>query len=64
MEALETMSDPTTLYASGEEAISRVIEVEDNDSPRFSTIEEFNKYYDIKRTISAIIEGNYRRVWP
>lgn len=55
------MSDPTTLYASGEEAISRVIDV-DEEAPRFTKHEEYEEYYDIDRTAEAIIKGDYKRV--
>ncbi len=57
------MADSTTnIYASGEEAITRVIEVEDEDFPRLSTNEEFEKYYDVQRTTDAIIAGDFKRV--
>jgi hypothetical protein len=58
----QEMSDPTTLYASGEEAINRVIQLEDNDSPRCSTVEEYEEYYELKRTAEKINEGQYKRV--
>ena len=57
------MADPTTLYASGEDAIQRVIEVEEDDSPRLSTDKEYEEYYDIQRTTDAIVAGDYKRVW-
>ncbi|KAI0084566.1 diphthamide biosynthesis protein [Irpex rosettiformis] len=56
------MDDPTTLYASGEEAITRVIEVEDDDSPRCTTDDDYERYYDIQRTMDAIITGDYKRI--
>ncbi len=57
------MADPTTnIYASGEEAITRVIEVEDEDFPRLSTNEEFEEYYDIQRTTDSIVAGDFKRV--
>ncbi|KAI0804663.1 putative diphthamide synthesis protein-domain-containing protein [Irpex lacteus] len=57
------MADPTTnIYASGEEAITRVIEVEDEDFPRLSTHEEFEEYYDIQRTTDAIVAGDFKRI--
>ncbi|KAI0683843.1 putative diphthamide synthesis protein-domain-containing protein [Cytidiella melzeri] len=53
---------PTTLYASGEEVISRVIEVEDADIPQCLTPDKYAEYYDIQRTTAAIIEGDYKRI--
>ena len=56
------MADPSTISASGEEAISRVIEVNDEDVPRFTKLEEYEAYYEIERTVEQITKGDYKRV--
>jgi len=56
------MSDPTTLYASGEEAISRIIDLKDDEPPRCSTNEEYEEYYDLQRTAEEIVMGDYKRI--
>ena len=56
------MAEAATLYASGEEAISRVIETDGDDAPKFYSQKEFEEFYAIERTVTEIKKRGYRRV--
>lgn len=57
------MAEPelTTFAASGEEAITRTIDLE-NDIPNSLPQDELEAIYDIARTVEEIEKGNYKRV--
>ena len=56
------MSDPATLYASGEEVISRVIETDRDGTTEFTSQQEFENFYAIRRTVAEIEQRDFKRV--
>jgi hypothetical protein len=58
----QSMAENTTFSSSGAEVISRPVEVTTDDTADSLTVEEFEAYYDIDRTVSKIVEGDYKRV--
>lgn len=55
--------DNTIFSTSGEDAISRTIAVEKDETiEHFSSLAEFEEYYEIQRTADIISKGKYQRV--
>ncbi|KAJ3967602.1 hypothetical protein EV361DRAFT_807008 [Lentinula raphanica] len=53
----------TAFSSSGEEVISRAIDVEvDDTADQLKSSAEFNAVYEIERTAKEIEEGNFKRV--
>lgn len=57
------MAEQTTSFsASGEDAITRIIDVKpDKTTDNLDPI-EFDEFYEIKRTAEEIVKGDYKRV--
>ena len=55
------MSETTTFSASGSEAITRTIHIEE-DIPTSISLDELIDIYDIIRTAEQIEQGDYKRV--
>ena len=55
------MSATQTFASTGEDAISRSIDVQTQETPKHDS-DEFNLYYEIERTARLIEEGDYKRV--
>jgi len=56
-------SEQTTSFStSGEDAITRVIDVQPDQSADVLPPDEFDEFYDIERTAREIIKGDFRRV--
>lgn len=56
-------SEHLTFSGSGQEAITRTIEVDaDESAPHLSSPEEFQEFYEIDRTSEEIIRGDFKRV--
>ncbi|KAJ7235093.1 putative diphthamide synthesis protein-domain-containing protein [Mycena haematopus] len=53
-------AENTTFFASGADAISRTIDV--NQETTSTSSDELDAYYDIERTIAEILAGDYKRV--
>ncbi|OBZ73265.1 Diphthamide biosynthesis protein 2 [Grifola frondosa] len=56
------MAENSAFAASGESAISSKIELQDEDVPTDLSLEDFEEFYDIDRTVREIINGNYKRI--
>jgi len=57
------MSEPTTSFsASGEEAITRPIDVQPEDIAKKLSPEEFDVFYEIDRTVDEILGGDFKKV--
>ena len=56
-------SEPTTFSSSGEEAITRTIDIQ-HDGPHKGSLETvaFEEFYEIERTAKELIKGGYQRV--
>ncbi|KAJ3519511.1 hypothetical protein NM688_g9292 [Phlebia brevispora] len=54
-----TMAENTAFSSSGEDAISRTIEVQQEGVPIEQNFEDF---YDIDRTVQEILKGDYKRI--
>ena len=53
----------TAFSTSGEDAITRTIDLEIDDTPdRSSSSHEFDAFYEIERAADEIIKGDFRRV--
>jgi hypothetical protein len=52
----------STFSASGEDAITRTIQLNINSSTQNIAPSDFLEIYEIERTVTAIIEGNFKRV--
>ncbi|KAH7886697.1 putative diphthamide synthesis protein-domain-containing protein, partial [Phlebopus sp. FC_14] len=48
--------------ASGEEAITRSIDLESHPSAQRSISSDFSEFYEIERTAGTIVQGNFKRV--
>lgn len=56
-------ADPTTISASGEDAITRTIDVNVDETPNpLSSPDEFEDFYEISRTAEEIVRRGYKRV--
>ena len=55
------MSATQTFASTGEDAISRSIDVQTQETPKHDS-DEFNLYYEVERTAGLIEEGDYKRV--
>ncbi|KII84822.1 hypothetical protein PLICRDRAFT_57334 [Plicaturopsis crispa FD-325 SS-3] len=56
-------ADPTTISASGEDAITRTIDVNVDETPNpLSSPDEFEDYYEINRTAEEIARRGYKRI--
>lgn len=54
---------PTTSFSSsGEDVISQAIEVTRDTSANVLSPEQFDAFYEIKRTAKEIVHGDYKRV--
>ncbi|KAH9475326.1 2-(3-amino-3-carboxypropyl)histidine synthase subunit 2 [Psilocybe cubensis] len=54
---------PTTSFSSsGEDVISQVIEVTPDTSADVLSLEEFDIFYEIRRTAEEIVRGDYKRI--
>jgi diphthamide biosynthesis protein 2 len=56
------MIESTAFASSGEEVITRPIDVELDRSTANLSYDEFTDYYEIDRTVDEIIRGDYKRV--
>lgn len=56
------MSETATFSSSGEEAITRQIDISDAALPQDFSADGLNDYFDIDRTVNEIIQHNYKRV--
>lgn len=53
----------STFSASGEDAITRTIELNmDSSHTQIIAPSDFLEIYEIERTVAAIVEGNFKRV--
>ncbi|KAJ3518090.1 hypothetical protein NLJ89_g116 [Agrocybe chaxingu] len=56
-------NEPTTSFSSsGEDAITRVIDVKPDESADVLPPNEFEEFYEIERTAEQIVKGDYRRI--
>ena len=55
------MSATQTFASTGEDAISRSIDIQTQETPKHES-DEFNLYYEVERTAGLIEEGDYKRV--
>lgn len=57
------MAEQTTSFStSGEDAITRVIDVKPDNATNNMDLIEFDEFYEIKRTAEEIIKGDYKKV--
>jgi len=56
------MIESTAFASSGEDVISRSIDVELDRSAANLSQDEFADYYEIDRTVEEIVRGDYKRV--
>ena len=56
------MAEATTFAASGEEAITRQIDVEADVAPQDLSQEQFEDYFEIERTAQEVVRHDYKRV--
>ncbi|OCH91570.1 diphthamide biosynthesis protein [Obba rivulosa] len=56
------MAENPAFAASGEEAITRRIDVTPNEIPGELSPEELEDYYDIERTVREVEKGDYKRI--
>lgn len=56
-------SEPTTFSSSGEDAITRTIDIQP-DGPDVGSSETFafGEFYEIERTAKELVQGGYQRV--
>lgn len=53
----------TAFSTSGESAISRSIDIEvDETADQLPSSKEFEKFYEIERTVQEIVQGRFKRV--
>jgi hypothetical protein len=55
-------SENTAFSTSGEDAITRSLDVDLDQTAKDLSLEEFNDFYDIERTAKEIINGDYKKV--
>ncbi|CAA7263747.1 unnamed protein product [Cyclocybe aegerita] len=56
-------NEPTTSFsASGEDAITRIIDAKPDESADLLPPKEFDEFYEIERTAEEIVKGDYRRI--
>lgn len=58
------MAESTAFSASGEEVISRKIEVEAEVLPQDLSQHDFEEYFEIERTAQEVVKHDYKRVRP
>ncbi|PCH34780.1 diphthamide biosynthesis protein [Wolfiporia cocos MD-104 SS10] len=56
------MADTTAFAASGEDVITRTIQLEEDAVPQELTASKLLEYYDIDRTAKEIVSGDYKRI--
>ncbi|KAI0702377.1 diphthamide biosynthesis protein [Cerioporus squamosus] len=56
------MAEVTTFSSSGADAITRTIELAEEDIPNTSTSAQFEEAFDIERTVKEIEDGDYKRI--
>lgn len=52
----------TAFSTSGEDAITRTINVEADETADKLAEDEFDEFYEIERTVEEIVKGDYKRV--
>lgn len=57
---MQTMSGPTTISSSGEDAITQVIDVQQQSISETGV--PFDESYEIDSTVDEIVRGGYERV--
>ncbi|KAL6303602.1 diphthamide biosynthesis protein [Sparassis latifolia] len=62
MDAFNLSPESTAFSASGEDAITRKIDVAVDRTRDDLPVEDFKGYYDIQRTVEQINQGNYKRI--
>jgi diphthamide biosynthesis protein 2 len=55
-------SEHTAFSTSGEDAITRTIDVKIDTTANQLALTEFDDYYEIERTAGEIVKGDYKRV--
>lgn len=55
-------SENTTFSTSGEDAITRSIDVEVDQTAQSLGLEDFEDFYDVERTANEIINGDHKKV--
>lgn len=56
-------AENTAFAPSGEDAITRTIDVQVDTTADRLTPAEFDNFYEIERTSEEIIKGDFKRVW-
>lgn len=56
------MAEHTAFSTSGEDAITRTIDVKVDTTADQLASSEFDQFYEIERTAGELIEGDYKRV--
>lgn len=56
------MSESTAFSTSGEEAITRTIDISAPPPSHSLSPAEFEAYYEIRRTVREIVDNDYKRV--
>jgi hypothetical protein len=57
-----TAEQTTSFSASGEDAITRTIDISEEDVGPSTAGFEFTDYYEIERTAQELVKGGYKRV--
>ncbi|EKM51131.1 uncharacterized protein PHACADRAFT_177826 [Phanerochaete carnosa HHB-10118-sp] len=56
------MFETATFAASGEEAIARQIHIEGDEMPRDLSLEDFEEFFEIERTVQEVLKHEYKRI--